>query len=294
MREDAKPGPAFITLMILSTMLATVGLYLNNSAVIIGAMILAPLMAPLVSASMGLLRADSALYWQSIKTIAIGILLALATAAVTTLLFPHKPITDEMLGRLNPTLLDLAVAIVSGVAAAYARSYREIAQNLAGVAIAVALVPPLAVAGIGIGRGDPYFFMQAFLLFVTNMVGIILAAMFTFRVLGFSPVVRGKRGVWIMLILLALITVPLYIAYEQIVDRVVFEKKLESDRYFINGKYLQVSKVKVSYHKGRMLLIVDLLAKEPLTRDDLWRFKRKLQSQFEEPLIVQTNVIYFL
>jgi uncharacterized hydrophobic protein (TIGR00271 family) len=280
--------------MILSAVLATVGLYLNNAAVIIGAMILAPLMAPLVSSAMGLLRGDSELFWNSNRTIVVGVLIALATAAMTTLAFPHKPVTSEMLGRLNPTLLDLVVAVVSGVAAAYARSYREIAQNLAGVAIAVALVPPLAVAGIGVGRGDIVFFLQAFLLFVTNMVGIILAAMFTFRFLGFSPVVKGKRGLRVMLLLLAAITVPLYLSYNQIVDRVLFEKKLETDRYYINGKYLQVIKVDVSHHKNRLLLVMDILVREPLTRQDLSDFKSKLQGQFDEKLIVQTKVTYFL
>lgn len=294
LRDDSRVSATYLALMILSTVLATVGLYLNNAAVIIGAMLLAPLMAPLVSSAMGLLRGDSELFWNSNRTIVVGVLIALATAALTTLAFPHKPVTDEMLGRLNPTLLDLVVAVVSGVAAAYARSYREIAQNLAGVAIAVALVPPLAVAGIGVGHGDIYFFLQAFLLFLTNMVGIILAAMFTFRFLGFSPVVKGRRGLRVMLLLLAAITVPLYLSYNQIVDRVLFEKKLETDRYYINGKYLQVFKVDVSYYKNRLLLVMDILVREPLTRQDLSDFKSKLQGQFDEKLIVQTKVTYFL
>ncbi len=294
LREGARVSSSYITLMILSTMLATVGLYLDNAAVIIGAMILAPLMAPLVSASMGLLRADRQLFWHSGTAILLGVCIALATAALTTQAFPHKPVTNEMLGRLNPTLLDLVVAIVSGVAAAYARAYREIAQNLAGVAIAVALVPPLAVAGVGIGRGDLYFFLQAFLLFSTNMVGIILAATFTFRILGFSPVVKGKRGVWLMLLLLGLITVPLYLAYNQIIDSMEFERNLETDRYYVNGKYLVVSKVRVSYDQGQLQLIMELLARGPLTRDDLRQLKRKLESQLGDDVIVQTNIIYLL
>ena len=294
LRDGARISSTYVTLMILSTVLATVGLYLNNSAVIIGAMILAPLMAPLVSASMGLLRADRQLVWLSGTAILLGVCLALATAALTTQIFTYKPVTDEMLGRLNPTLLDLVVAIVSGVAAAYARAYREIAQNLAGVAIAVALVPPLAVAGVGIGRGDMYFFLQAFLLFSTNMVGIILAATFTFRVLGFSPVVKDKRGVWLMLLLLGLIIVPLYLSSNQIIDRMAFEQNLQTDRYYVNGKYLVVSKVRVRYVKGRLLLIMELLARGPLTRDDLRQLRHKLESQFDEDVIVQTNIIYLL
>ncbi|ORU94895.1 MAG: hypothetical protein A6F70_10200 [Cycloclasticus sp. symbiont of Bathymodiolus heckerae] len=120
-------------------------------------------------------------------------MLALLASALITQLFPYKMMTDEMSARLSPSLLDLAVAIVSGVAGAYSKSYREIIQSLAGVAIAVALVPPLAVAGIGIGRLDMTFFLQAFLLFSTNLIGITLAATFTFRLLVQRPVSSYKK-----------------------------------------------------------------------------------------------------
>lgn len=127
-----------------------------------------------------------------------------------------------MEGRLSPTLLDLAVAIISGIAGAYSKSHKEIMQSLAGVAVAVALVPPLSVAGIGIGRGDIEFFLQAFLLFSTNLIGITLAAAITFRVLGYSPLVYAKRGMSIVILLSVIISVPLYISYYQIVEKMVF------------------------------------------------------------------------
>ena len=191
LRDDARMSTAYVMLMLLSTLLATIGLYQNSTAVVIGAMLLAPLMAPIISFAMGMLRLDHDLYRHSAFKIAIGVALALGSAALVTLLFPHKPVTNEMLGRLSPSLLDLGVAIFAGIAGAYTKSYKEILQSLAGVAIAVALVPPLAVAGIGLGRGDPYFFGQAFLLFSTNLVGIIVFAALTFRVLGYSAAIKG-------------------------------------------------------------------------------------------------------
>ena len=157
LRNDARFNTTYVVLLILSTLLATFGLYLNSAAVIIGAMVLAPLMNPIVSISMGLLRSDRTLFNESAKTIVIGILLALLASALIALLFPHKPVTEEMLGRLNPSLLDLAVAIISGIAAAYSKSFKEVAQSLAGVAIAVALVPPLAVAGIGLWKRSVFW-----------------------------------------------------------------------------------------------------------------------------------------
>ena len=143
---------------------AAVGLFLDSAAVIIGAMLLAPLMTPIVSLAMGVLRGDHSLQKNSAIKIIVGVVIALLASACFSLLFPHKPVTSEMLARINPTLLDLAVAVLSGIAAAYAKSYREIIQNLAGVAIAVALVPPLAVAGIGIGNLDLSITLETFLI----------------------------------------------------------------------------------------------------------------------------------
>ena len=294
LRSDAELNMNYVVLMVLSTMLATVGLYMDSAAVIIGAMLLAPLMAPLVSASMGILRGDNLLFFAAVRTIIIGVVIALCSAALTTLMFQHKPVTDEMLGRLNPSLLDLAVAVFSGIAAAYSKAFRQISQNLAGVAIAVALVPPLAVAGIGAGRGDLMFFWQALLLFLTNMIGIIIAGMFTFRVLGYSPVVRNKQGLGVMLLLLVLVSIPLYAAYHQIVDQIVFEQSLETDRFLVNGKYVMVKNVKVSSLRGRPLLVMDILAREPLTREDLQKLRGKLRNQFRTEWAMHTTVIYLL
>ena len=131
-------------------------------------MVLAPLMAPIIALSMGLLRYERRLVRQSLWKIGAGIFLALLTSILLTLLSPYQPFTGEMQGRLNPTVLDLIVAIAAGIAGAYTKSFKEILQSLAGVAIAVALVPPLAVAGVGLGRFDPSFFGHAFLLFLTT------------------------------------------------------------------------------------------------------------------------------
>ncbi len=292
LREDASINPAYIILMLLSTMLATVGLYLDSAAVVIGAMLLAPLMAPIVSLAMGLLRQDGSLSKKSAKKIIIGIMIALLAAALITLLFPHKPITDEMEGRLSPTLLDLAVAIIAGIAGAYTKSFREILQGLAGVAIAVALVPPLAVAGIGIGRGEFYFFGQAFLLFTTNLIGIILAATFTFRVIGYSAVVRGKRSIGLVAFFLVLITIPLYLSYNRIVEKIVFERSWQQERFLVNGKYIIVQEADLTHYRDKEVIEMDIMTREPLTVEDLAQFKRKIQANFTKKLIIRARTIY--
>jgi uncharacterized hydrophobic protein (TIGR00271 family) len=292
LREDARLNSIYLVLMVLSTMLATIGLYLNSASVIIGAMLLAPLMAPIVSLSMGILRGNIELFKDSIGKIVLGILIALISSALITFLFPHKPITDEMLARINPTLLDLAVAIISGIAAAYSKSFKEIIQSLAGVAIAVALVPPLAVAGIGIGRWDFQFFYQAFLLFSTNLVGIIISATFTFRILGYSAAVRRKASLVVVFIFLALISIPLYLSYSRIVEDRVFEKSWQQERFFVNEKYLIIIRASIIWRGDKRIILMDILAREPLTREDLNAFKKKIQANFSKELIIRLNTFH--
>ena len=292
LREDARINGIYMVLMVLSTTLATVGLYLNNAPVIIGAMLLAPLMAPIVSLSMGILRGEIELLRKSTGKIIVGIFIVLMSSAMISFLFPDKPVTDEMLARLNPTLLDLAVAIISGIAAAYSKSFKEIIQSLAGVAIAVALVPPLAVAGTGLGRLDFHFFQQAFLLFATNLVGIVIAARYTFMVLGYSAVSRSRRSIWIMYVLLALISVPLYFSYHRIVEDRFFEKSWQHERFLVNEKYLIISKAAMRRRADKREIIMDVLARELLTRDDLNALRKKIQDNFDKKLIIRVNTIY--
>ena len=292
LRDDARIQSTYVVLMVLSTMLAAIGLYQSSTAVVIGAMLLAPLMAPIVSLAMGLLRYDTKLSKDSMVTIAVGVLIALSAAILISLLFPHKPVTMEMQARLNPSLLDLGVAIVAGVAGAYTKSNKKILQSLAGVSIAVALVPPLAVAGIGLGMGDFPFFWHAFLLFSTNLIGIILAATFTFRLLGYSPVIRNKKGIILVTVLLAAITVPLGISYNELVTNMVVETNWQRERFLVNGKYLIVQKANLIQQKGRDLLFVKVLVREPLTRKDLNLLRKKIQSNFAETFMIRVQVLY--
>jgi uncharacterized hydrophobic protein (TIGR00271 family) len=292
LRSDARIHSFFVVLMLLSTILATTGLYLDSASVIIGAMLLAPLMGPIVSLAMGILRQEERLIARSIVTIALGVAIALLTAAVMTMFFRNIPVTGEMQARLSPTVFDLIVAITAGVAGAYTKSYKEILQSLAGVAIAVALVPPLAVAGIGLGRLDLVFFSQAFLLFSTNLVGITFAATFTFRFLGFSPAVKSKRGITIVFVLLCLISVPLYLTYHEILVTREFEQRWEEERFYIEGKYLIIQNAHLKDYGEQDVLTVDIVSRDLLTRADLEELRRKIKYHFAAKLVIRANVIY--
>lgn len=217
LKQNAQTSSNYLVLMALSTLIATFGLFADSSPVIIGAMILAPLMGPIISLAMGALRQDEILVKSSLISLFWGILLGLFFSVLITWITPLKSMNSEILSRIRPNLLDLGIAVVSGVAGAYAHAKEEIAKTLAGVAISVALVPPLAVAGIGLGWGEWNVFGGAALLLATNLAGIVMAAALTFLILGFSPFQIAKKGLFITLIFFISVTAPLGFTFRNMV-----------------------------------------------------------------------------
>ena len=226
LRRDAKFSYMFSVLMILSSTLATLGLFLNSASVIIGAMVLAPLMAPIISLSMALLRQDDEMSKKSARTIFLGIFIAILVPFIISEILPMREITDEISSRINPTILDFFVAFISGMAGAYAKANEKVAQNIAGVAIAVAIVPPICVAGIGLGWSDSTIFIGALLLFLTNLFGIIFSASITFVVMGFSSLFTAKRGVVLSLIFSTAVIIPLLFSFVEMLNNIEIKNEL--------------------------------------------------------------------
>lgn len=174
-------------LIMVSAVIATLGLLLNSGAVIIGAMLVAPLMQPLIGISVGVTIGNLRILQTAVPTLLIGVFSALGLAFVIGLLTPIDIITPEMAGRGNPSLLDAGVALASGIVGAYATARKDIPSALAGVAIAAALVPPLCTVGLGIGIDDSDLAFGAGVLFVTNIISIILAGAIVFSWMGLTP-----------------------------------------------------------------------------------------------------------
>ncbi len=281
LRVQAKLDSTYMILMVLSTILATVGLFLNSASVVIGAMLLAPLMQPIVSNSMGVLRRDESLFFNSLKTVLIGIFLTLFSAAFIALILPLENLTDEINARLSPSLLDLMVALASGVAAAYAKNNEKIVGSLAGVSIAVALVPPLATAGIGLGWMNFNIFYQAFLLFLTNFVGIIFAASITFLVMGYAPIKRAKKGLFLALGLSIIIAIPLYFSFKTMALDSKIRTILEQKSYMISGKEINIENVSLT-HTDILIIKCDFIVEHPLSGDELREFKSILESRLDK------------
>lgn len=218
LEEQGTTSGRYILLTVLSAAIATLGLLLSSPAVIIGAMLVSPLMGSIILLGLSFLRVDWPTTRRAVTTLAIGFALAFAVAALLTLVSPLKEPTAEILARTRPNLFDLLVAGFSGVAGGYAIVTGR-GETVIGVAIATALMPPVAAVGFGAGIGDATIALGALLLFVTNLIAIALAAAVVAALFGFHGEDWKKRG-WVgnlaILAVLAALCVPLTLSLQTI------------------------------------------------------------------------------
>lgn len=285
LRENSQLNSSYLVLMAISTVIATFGLFGNSSPVIIGAMILAPLMAPIISLGMGVLRQDQKLISDSFKTIGFGMALGYIFAIIITWLTPLNTMNGEILARIRPNLLDLGVAAASGVAGAYAHAKKEIAKTLAGVAIAVALVPPLAVSGIGFGWGNWSVFWGALLLLGTNLAGMVLSAALTFLFLGFSPFRLARKGLFISLIFVGIISAPLAFGFSEMVKENKIIQEL-SGKEIAQGVVREVGVIQVKPLK----LSVTIVSETPLDINELSAIKKEISEVIRQDVEIELSV----
>jgi uncharacterized hydrophobic protein (TIGR00271 family) len=188
----ADGGVDFIVMMLLAAALASLGLLQGSTAVVIGAMLVAPFMGPLVAAGLALTQGNLSMFRTALSVCGQGILLGLGASLFFGAINPGFEASMEIEARGNPDVLDLFIALASGMVAAYAMGRPNVSGTLAGVAIAAALLPPLAVVGIGLTNDELIIAAYAAILFATNLVAIILGAAIIFRLLGMHVAVSEK------------------------------------------------------------------------------------------------------
>jgi len=222
---------SYLLMNILSATIACYGLLANSPAVVIGAMIVAMLLGPITGIGLALVESDVALLWKGLSTLLGGAVGVVATAFILGTIHKDIPITNEIMARTAPNLLDLMIALAGGAAGAYATVSPRLSVAFVGVAIATALVPPLASGSILLARGETQLAFGAFLLAFTNMVAIQFASSVVLWFTGFRKVTRRTglglrefvvRNAVSVVILLAL-SVILTANLQHVVSRQLFE-----------------------------------------------------------------------
>lgn len=243
----------FFCLLILAASIATFGILGDSLASIIGAMIVAPLMLPIMGLAFSVSIGDRKAVLSSLLVSLGGIITAIAVGFILTIpmasLF-HPESIEQIMNRTAPRLMDLLAALVTGLAGAFALSRKDVSDTLPGVAIAISLVPPLANVGILLALGRPDLASGSLLLFATNYFAILLTGSLIFGLIGFSEAALTERSVSskrkaiaIALIALMFIAVPLtYTSYNVVKNNVVTLRVYEaSDLWLAESGYRLIS-----------------------------------------------------
>ncbi|WP_439546683.1 DUF389 domain-containing protein [Sandarakinorhabdus sp.] len=216
--DDAIWSGRYLFMTVISAGIAMLGLLLSSPAVVIGAMLLSPLMGPIVGLGFGLAVFDLADMRRALISLALGIAVAVGFSVILSWLSPLQTVTPELAARTHPNLFDLVVALLSGLAGTYA-TMRSKQGAIVGVAIATAVMPPLATVGFGIATWNAEVAGGAAFLFFTNLMAIALAVAAMARLYGFgatlSPRQGAVQGTLIMVTLVAL-AIPLGLALRDI------------------------------------------------------------------------------
>lgn len=236
---DAGWSGRYAFMITLSAGIAVLGLLLSSPAVVIGAMLISPLMAPIMGLGFGLAEFSLPKMRRSAKALAIGSSAAITFCVVIVLLSPLKDATTEIAARTRPTLFDLLVAIFSALAGSYA-AIRGRGETVVGVAIATALMPPLAVVGYGLAVWNMSVFAGALALFATNLFAIALTTTIMARLYGFGRFVSERatrvQAATVILVFLGM-TIPLLFSLQQIADETITRQQVRSAiaKYFGQG-----------------------------------------------------------
>ena len=229
--EEAELDTDFLVLTLSSCLIATLGLLMNSAAVIIGAMLIAPLMLPLRGLALGMLDTDRILVKGSLGTLMIGTMVAILISGIVGTVFslPEASFGSEIFARTQPNLADLAVAVAAGAISGFAKIRRKLSDALAGTAISVALMPPLCVVGIALSQQSLGLASGAFLLYLTNLLGITLSCIIIFifggYYLNYDQTSQALTG---FIAMTGILVFPLFISFGNLLQQERFEGQIKN------------------------------------------------------------------
>jgi uncharacterized hydrophobic protein (TIGR00271 family) len=198
----------------------------NSTAVIIGAMIVAPLMLPIRGLAFGALTGNGMLFRRGLVAVIVGTGLAVILAWILGKLVGISNFGSEVLARSEPTLLDLGIAVAAGAISGYAKMQPKVSGSLAGTAIAVALMPPVCVIGLGLSQANWNLSQGATLLYLTNLLGITLSCILTFLLAGYATFRRARKALLSILTFTAILVIPLGFSFVRLVRQAQLETSL--------------------------------------------------------------------
>ncbi|MDA0674040.1 MAG: DUF389 domain-containing protein [Cyanobacteria bacterium] len=292
--RESVPSLSFVVMLTLSSVISTLGLLAGSTATVIGAMIIAPLMGPIIGVAYAIAVANRRLIKRAGLTLVFGTLVAVVSATVICYMTGLRTLTEEIILRTEPTLIDLAVAMAAGAAGAFAKSRKHVADSFPGVAIAVALVPPLSVVGIGIALGNETVWMGATLLYITNLTGIIFSGILIFLWQEYGSLQRAKEGIIASVVMIVLLGVPLGLSLQNLLVQSNLRQRV---RYLVRNELplldqSDIQAIAVQEQTTGLLISLEVLTPNaPLSPVDLEASQRFLESALQRPVTLSVRVI---
>ncbi len=291
--RDAVPSLNFYLLLLLSSLICTLGLLGDSTAVIIGAMIITPLLNPTIGIAFSLSVGNRRLFKRAGLTLVTGFFVAMVTSIIVCNLVGLQNLSSEILQRSQPTLLDLGVAMASGVAGAFATSRVRVGSALPGVAISVALLPPISVTGIGFSLGDQEIAWGALLLFLANLCGIILCGSLVFLLEGYGSIGRAKSHLIISIAILCLLGIPLGFSFRQLL---INEQANHAIRSIVYQQYTNqladIRRIDVDPQPDHMNIFAEIVAPEGIvTNADVEQIASEVEERLNIPVSLRLRVI---
>lgn len=284
--EDSEIDINYLALTVSACIIATMGLLSNSAAVIIGAMVIAPLMLPLRGLALGAIEGDITLFRKSLSAVSIGSLIAIALSLSIGRIInlPASEFTPEIIARTQPTLTDLAIAVAAGAISGFAKIRPKISDAMAGTAIAVALMPPLCVVGISLSQGAWQASWSAFLLYLTNLLGITLACMLVFVWGGYYlESSRLTRALGWMLALTNIIIIPLFLSLLSLLTKAslqsTIKEKLLRETITVGKQVDLIKPIEINWNKNPPEIYLSVRAKTPVTPKQVREVEEYLYSR---------------
>ena len=301
---SASPGFDFFLLVILSCSIATLGLITNSAAVIIGAMLLAPLMSPIIGIGLASVIGDDLLIRKSASALIRGAFLAILLSFAMTLINRVLPFVSlqelpaEILSRTRPSPIDLLIALAGGLAAAYALTRPNLSATLPGVAIATALMPPLCTIGFGLAMNRWDVAGGATLLFVTNTITIASASALVFFIRGFSIEARRNgqiipRSFVISLVLVLILLIPLTYFSVKFVREAAENRLINTvvSQEFAKMNNAQLVDLQIIHQEDRIQMIATIRTRMALRYQQVVALQQSIVEALQVPVSIKVDQI---
>jgi uncharacterized hydrophobic protein (TIGR00271 family) len=302
--ESASPGFDFFLLVVLSCSIATMGLITDSPAVIIGAMLVAPLMSPIIGLGLGSIMGSAKLAESALSALLRGALLAVLLSTVMTVVNRFLPfvvlqeLPQEVLARTHPSPIDLVIALAGGLAAAYAMTRPKISAALPGVAIATALMPPLCTIGIGVALQRADVAGGAALLFVTNAITIAFAAALVFFLQGFAPKRHAQNRV-VRRTLLSSASLTLFLLIPLSFYSIKFVNEANENRRInevvtaeiaqMNGS--ELVELQVQHVQDGLDMVITVRTNTPLYYEQVTGLQKAIATKLQESVSLKVNQV---